>query len=430
MMISRRNMLKLAGFGTMAATGAIALRNMPLRMVSAAPRAALTPRKLITVLVEGGWDTTYVTDPKISNTKLDAPTGTARRVGGLTICSDASRPAVDAFFEKYGAQSSIVRGISVASIGHRGCKLRILTGTRDTVNPDVNALVAHYNGGTLPLPYLVVGDTAFSGPYGSESARVGQTGQLISLVDPAASVRPIEAAALPLQLSDQERGLRDQYNQARLQRVAQVRGAAGYNQKRIADFTASMRRADSLLLASEALGPRGSVRTLPALAPIAVRALSQGLTYSVMLNTNGPWDTHTDNSLQGELHDSLFGGLSLLLDLLTATPGTTAGSRMIDETVVAVISEMSRTPKLDAVGGKGHWPVTAAMVIGAGVKSGVYGATSDSMEALAVDFASGATSSGGRVLETKNFVAGLLTVCGVDAAAALPGAEVFNAFCA
>jgi uncharacterized protein (DUF1501 family) len=151
----------------------------------------------------------------------------------------------------------------------------------------------------------------------------------------------------------------------------------------------------------------------------------------VMLNTRLGWDTHDTNTDQAGFHETTFAGLTQLLDGLAARPGRDAGSTMLDDTVVVCFSEFSRTPKLNANLGKDHWPVTSAMVIGAGVKGGrAYGATTDSVESAPIDFATGALSASGRTLMSNHFVAGVLKACGVDATGHLGATEVFDAFVA
>jgi uncharacterized protein (DUF1501 family) len=104
---------------------------------------------------------------------------------------------------------------------------------------------------------------------------------------------------------------------------------------------------------------------------------------------------------------------------------------MLDDTVIAVISEMGRTPQLNSGGGKDHWPVTSSMVIGPGIAGGrAYGGTSSTGEAELCDFATGQVSSSGRSIEPKHFAAGVLAACGVDPADHLPEAEAFDAFVA
>ena len=93
------------------------------------------------------------------------------------------------------------------------------------------------------------------------------------------------------------------------------------------------------------------------------------------------WDTHTrnfpilkDNKLPG--FDQTFSALMEDLD----------ARGMLDETMVVVTSEMGRTPKINASGGRDHWTYCyGSLFAGAGIKGGsVYGA-SDAQAAYVKD---------------------------------------------
>ena len=150
-----------------------------------------------------------------------------------------------------------------------------------------------------------------------------------------------------------------------------------------------------------------------------------------MLNTRLGWDTHDTNTDQAGFHETTFGGLMTLFDGLAARPGRTAGSTMLDDTVVVCYSEFSRTPKLNAVLGKDHWPVTSALVIGGGIKGGrAYGASTAAVEPELVSFTTGDRSATGMTLMSNHFCAGVLKACGIDPLAHLGATEVFDAFVA
>jgi uncharacterized protein (DUF1501 family) len=165
---------------------------------------------------------------------------------------------------------------------------------------------------------------------------------------------------------------------------------------------------------------------------LALDAVQQDIAHAVMMSTRLAWDTHGDNYLQGDFHEATFGPLTELIDQLTVRPGRAAGSKMIDDTVVVVVSEFSRTPLLgsaDPHAGKGHWPVTSALVIGAGVRGGQsFGATTDSVGTMAIDLATGQPSDTGIPPMYSHFIAGLLALCGADPGDHLGATPVFDAF--
>ncbi len=100
------------------------------------------------------------------------------------------------------------------------------------------------------------------------------------------------------------------------------------------------------------------------------------------------WDTHSKNfeALAGELLPMLDQSLSALLDDLAAR-GT------LDETLVIVMGEFGRTPKINAAAGRDHWGscqsvllagggVRGGRVIGASDKSGAFPTTRRSIRSI------------------------------------------------
>jgi hypothetical protein len=85
------------------------------------------------------------------------------------------------------------------------------------------------------------------------------------------------------------------------------------------------------------------------------------------------WDTHSNNfsACQDELLPMLDQSLSALLDDL-------ASRGMLDETLVVVMGEFGRTPKINAQAGRDHWgDCSSTLLAGAGVQGGVVYGTSD-----------------------------------------------------
>lgn len=422
--MNRRELLSLATAA--GAAGAFSLL-VPGRRAFAAPSTA--PRRLIIVLAQGGWDTTWALDPKTQSTTTDVPVGAKQMFGNLDVFTDASRPNVTSFFTKYGASTAVVRGISVGSVAHKECVKRMATGTRNETNPDIGAIVAHERGNDLPLPYLILGETAFAGEYAVSAGRVGSTNQIIALLDPAQAYATNGKA--PLATTAAEDALLARYANATAARVRAVRGATGYNKKRIDDFVDAIGRGKRLQAVRDGFGTRGRTLTLDSQVDLALDALARDVSQTVMLSTRLAWDTHTDIGDQSGFHETTFAGLTQLLDGLSARPGRNAGTTMLDDTTVVCMSEFSRTPKLNANGGKDHWPVTSAMVMGAGIKGGrSYGATSNGMEAQPIDFQTGKPSATGRVLTSSHFIAGVLRACGVTPQDHLGPTEELDAFVA
>jgi len=384
---------------------------------------ALPRRQLVVVLASGGWDVTWALDPKQGSDAVDAPSGAVRRFGRSEILVDPARPSVASFFERFGAITAVVSGIQVRSVAHPTCSRRILTGSAATDAPDVAAAVAHALGRDLPLPYLVLGDTAFTGPLAASSGRVGTTNQLQALLDPALDF-PDGSPGSRFVPDAADEDLIRRWLEARAERELATRAQRGANRSRVIDFLESLERGDALKAHRAAFGSRGITLELGQQIAVAIEALRNDVAWSVLVDSRLPWDTHANNVAQGPLHEALFAGLGTLVDRLATLEGRTAGNRMIDETVVLVLSEMSRTPRLNATAGKDHWPFTSALVIGAGVAGGrTVGGTDDRLVGLPVDLATGAVDPAGRALLPENLVAGVLELAGADPSPWLPGVE-------
>jgi uncharacterized protein (DUF1501 family) len=89
-------------------------------------------------------------------------------------------------------------------------------------------------------------------------------------------------------------------------------------------------------------------------------------------DANATWDTHGNNfgKLKGELLPQLDAGLPALLDDLAARG-------LLDRTLVVVMGEIGRTPKINAGAGRDHWEFCYTVLFaGGGTKGGfVYGAS-------------------------------------------------------
>jgi Protein of unknown function (DUF1501) len=120
---------------------------------------------------------------------------------------------------------------------------------------------------------------------------------------------------------------------------------------------------------------------------------------------NGHWDTHRKNtySLKELLVPSFDQALPALL-------GDLAQRGLLDSTLVVVTTEFGRTPRINQLAGRDHWPNAFSIVMaGAGVKPGqVIGAT-DKQGAYVTD----------RPITSEDMAATILHVLGIDPATIL-----------
>jgi uncharacterized protein (DUF1501 family) len=405
-------------------------------LLAAAAAAALAPRALsrgrsasarhlVLVTAYGGWDASYAIDPKprqhIDGPWLDEdrsdPTDVERveTIHGLPLqLNDGRRPNLRALFERWGPSTLILNGVHTGSIAHESCRLRMLTGTLNGAAADLAAISAAARP-EAPVPYMDLGGLGLVGPLAAQSGRAGRSNQLGQLLDRRRPVTRPDGLRYPLfHADDAEAADIDAFLAAAWARQP----AWGRGADRVADGPNARARAATLLTDGAVFADgltRAATRTLRQQADLAVELLTSGLASSVSLDSGLLWDTHTDNAQQHAAWNDLASGLDYLFTALD-------DAELLDDTVVLVLSDMNRTPRRNADQGKDHWPVTSALLLGAGVTGGrVLGATDDRSDAVAVDLATGLPDPAGVVPRYDHLAAGVLQLVGVDPDAWLPG---------
>lgn len=397
-MISRRRLLGAAA----------GLPLLPRRARAAAPAEL----RFVFVIVYRGWDPTRVHYPAFDNPDVATePEAGPRTQDGLTWVSHPERPSVDRFFERRASRTLVLNGLRVASVSHTICLQRILTGSQDAAAPDWATVLAAEQADRYPLPSVVVRGPSLPGRHAGVVCPVGVNGQIAALLD--GTLYPggdLETGGF----SGETRGALDGYQATVSGR--RVPGAIDPRGRELAQGDASARERASTL---ESLADRitwGQDADLPSQIPVARDLLSLGLARCVTLaHERIDWDSHQYNDDRQSVNfEDLFGHLDTLMVELETTPDPDGGV-LADRTVLVVLSEMGRTPALNAGLGKDHWPYTSALVVGPGSTGGrVVGGYDGYYYGEPVDLASGELDPGGRSLDPSVFGATLLRMGGVD----------------
>jgi Protein of unknown function (DUF1501) len=145
---------------------------------------------------------------------------------------------------------------------------------------------------------------------------------------------------------------------------------------------------------------------------LARRLVERGVPF-VTVNNHG-WDTHAD--VYTRLKEGYTGakvpvGLIPSLDLaLSALIDDLKSRRLLDETLIVVMGEFGRTPKINTAGGRDHWPrVFSVALAGGGIKGGQVVGSSDAV----------AESPKDRPVTPSDLSATIYTLLGVDPATEL-----------
>jgi hypothetical protein len=415
MQLSRRRWLELAALGLAGGT-------LSSRTGQAASSSVGRPRNLVVMYAYGGWDPAVGLDPKVGLPTVSAPPGEHAFVGGLDFFLSDSSPSMRTYFERHGAVSAILRGLDMRSLSHEICFRYALGGSSNVETPDVAAITGHVLSPERPLPYLVLGDRALTGPLAGSTGRVGLNNQLGNLLDRERAYPPLDTVP-PLDATDSD--LVQSWLEGRVsrQRAARVRPGTPAEIK-YDDFLKALDRGN--LLYEHAAAFSGEA-TLDSQIDLAVYALSSQMSRAALVDSRMNWDSHIEIQQQLSFYETFFASLDRLVSQLAETPGEAVGSKLIDETLVIALSEMGRTPLLNDIGGKDHWPYTSALVAGGPVRGDrVFGATDDELVGHPVDLQTGELDPNGAILTPAQLISGLLCAVGVDPEPWFPGTTPYT----
>ncbi len=422
-MMTRRSVMKLG----LSATTLLMCPPMTW-MAKADP---LHPRFLVMLFSDGGWDPTQtldVHDPLDATDGIDVdvpeaisglPPSQIATVGGITYMSNpTTRPAVDAYFQTWAAQTCLVNGIGTRSTSHDQSHQLVLTGSLDPTRADFAVIAAHKNGQDMPLPHLLLSGQSFGGQFAGLSGRLG--GQMSQAI----AYNRLDGG--PLAVS----ALGEAYVEQALEWERMHAAAAGSTAVtgKLDAFHDANGRADKLTRLAGSLNLNTGNGTQ--LATSLGNAFRSGLTTSVSINPFGGFDTHSDNTQQNPNWDRVFTYLNALMTGLSTQAGVVAPT-LLEETTIVLCSEFGRTPELNGDNGKDHHPITSMIIAGKNVRGGqTVGKTDGDQEGVKVSMASGQPDDAGLVLDVTNMVAGLVTLMGANANDYLPTVTPFTAMIA
>jgi len=401
--------------------------------------ASSKPEHLLFVIVDGGWDVTFCHDPKFHVDAIEGPEVDANPENpfdvdevvtygeNLDVVVNAhSRPSVGGYFDRWADRTAIVNGLWMGSIAHQACRIRLITGTANSTRPDVVSITGHQRGASLPLGSVDLSGLGVSGALAASTGRIGRSSQLKALLDPNSRFPAPDSADWSLPLLEPSSSEQERTRAFVERRAAQFRdryGVGAHNQGAVDGLLESLSRREHLLREG---GPiidgleLGLVPPLEAQADLAALMFKNKLCQSATLQNYENWDTHYFNRAQHDLYEGFFSSLDYLVAALDA-----AG--VLDTTLIVVASEMTRTPKRNATGGKDHWAHSSALLIGAGVQGGrTYGGTDENLESQRMDLATGEVHAGGQLMKYDSFAAGILAAMDVDPGDWLPNVAPFT----
>ncbi|MDB5354847.1 MAG: hypothetical protein JWN24_1300 [Phycisphaerales bacterium] len=324
----------------------------------------------------GGWDTTYLMDPKGINEinrlyKEGDILTKGRHKFAPTAKQIKSGMSNEDFYNEFGDELLMLNGLDYSVNNHSPGARYMATGKLDSMAyPTFAALVAACKGPACPLSFLTFGNYSATGNIVAMS-RVPYLPSLQKI----ANADGIEGNAQSpyhddFALSRIEQALREE-NESRVtpapspsarlprqERAENMLYAAQVNSKALQRITPYIPKDI----------PKGRLEQQ---AEIALASFKAGVCVSANL-TIGQFDSHANNDTdQMKLIPEFLAGIAYLLRRAEAL-----GIR--EKLVVVVQSEMGRTPTYNQGNGKDHWSIGSIIFLGPGIKGNrVIGATDE-----------------------------------------------------
>ncbi len=449
--LPRRDFLKAAaGFG-----GASIIGGLPFKAFADAAALAPPDRCFVFAYFQSGWDVLLSLDPRDPDVFTPDRIAETRILPGYSLLSTDSsfpttqvipntRPGAAPSNIKFGPAignmanhydlMSVVRGINMNTVSHEVGYRYFLTGKEPIGTAPRGSSIATEIVGQMkprvPVPSIAYGIETYNDRYpGSANAlKVSGANDLLLTLAPSVTTIDSEIEQQLINLRGQKitceadlynsRGLVDQYrdSQSQMSQVLQAR----LDQY----FRFGVNNADAPALAMEkaairtryGLGNDGSPSSFAARAALVGSALKRGVSQCVSITMSRSLDTHFGTQVtHAQAQREGWNALAALVDDLRETPHPTSGNFM-DHTTIVIFSEFSRTPLINASGGRDHHITNSCMLLGAGVKHNfVFGKSGDvGLSAGLVEHDTGTPSPRGRQVLPEHVLASVLESAKLD----------------
>lgn len=315
----------------------------------------------VVINASGGWDTTYLIDPKGTHGINRLYTeGDILTDGNIKFAPTAKHitegMSNEAFFGKYGKELLVLNGLDYSVNNHSPCSRYMATGHLDSDSyPTFAALVAACRGPECPLSFLTFGNYSATANL-VPMARVPYIPSLKLLAN-AGSVHGITQhpyhddfanEQIELALASRQQRRESMMQLPRQQRAESMLYAAQWNSK-------SLSRIAPHIPESIPKDP------LSQQAEIALASFKAGVCVSANL-TIGQFDSHQKNDEdQMKLLPRFLSSIDYLLR-------RSEELNLREKIVMVIQSEMGRTPTYNNGDGKDHWSIGSIMFLGHGIQ--------------------------------------------------------------
>ena len=364
--MDRRSFLRLAATSGIAVMAPTAFS----RPAYAAGRRYEGPY-FILIHAGGGWDPTYLCDPKGSDgpTNINraykiaeiAPVGPFKTPPSTIDYGAAGMKPFD-FFTKYKNQALVINGIDTTTANHDTGTRVIWSGRVTDGYPGFGAVLSAAKTPGNPLGFISNGGYESTGGLTSLT-RLGNVDTTQRIAYPN---RRDPANPMSLYHTD---ATWNRINQTQRERLAALRDSSQVPRIQRGQSALYLARdpANDLAALAAALPTQAAINaatnSLQRQAMVAVSGFKSGLAVAANMSLGG-FDTHGnhDNS-----HIPLMGTLLMGIDLVMTE---VANAGLTGKVVVIVGSDFGRTPAYNTQNGKDHWNITSMMFMGPGIAGG------------------------------------------------------------
>lgn len=398
--------MKLAlGTGAWLAGSALGCKEPPrTERAVVAPRH---PRYWILILLSGGHDTLYTTDPKLAG-EVDSMV-TLPSENRIVSAGEHRLGPHFAPLSRWASELTVLNGVQVRTVNHEtGQKqfFHLKTNIIDTMPSALDLIATRRSGQPLGVAYLNLSSRVMHSP-----AYFGTADQFYfgkgDVFDQVARANPAELASLAKVYRQQ----------------ASTIGRSGPGWREAAQTAVYLREVADFFEHVATVRPlvsseRSTDYVAQSMAESLDRALwliENDLCSGVVLDLGLlGWDTHIHNETkQAEMN----GTFAKLFDDYLADLHVRKNRHGVlsEQTVTVVGSELGRFPRQNDMLGKDHLPQTSFVFAGPGIRPGKsFGRTGRRMEGLPIEYRSGDPAASGRVPFLDDVGATLLHLAGLD----------------
>ena len=434
--LTRRSLL---GHGLISGAGLAAFGAMdPVRQLAFGAGPEAPERYYVFAYFSGGWDILLGLDPRdpsvfteenVRNTRiqpaydqLENSDGQLVRVGNMTFGPYIGELA------QHADRLAVVRGMSMETLTHEAGRRRFLTGKPPSGlqargSSGATHLAARL-GQSEPIPNLAIQVETYNVDQPNYATGLKANGgpDLIRALRPSTPSigerQSVQLDALLRQLSNCSAMQQSRTWQASESGRRKARQMVAGQLDQLFDFSAPGEAMERIRGQYGIPSGAAGLSSFEARAAMASQAIKGGVSRVVSIQVAGGLDTHFDSwaSDQGPAQARGFNAIARLVEDLRSSEFRDTGDSWLDHTVIVGFSEFSRTPMLNARGGRDHSLTNAAFLLGAGIPGNrVIGRSSDlGMEPTTTNLVTGQFSPDGEVVRPEHVLRTLLYSAGFE----------------